>query len=121
MDPDCTDSDEDTSETDDICFPGKVSEIKPKRLTIHPEYIKNKESARMSSYDIAIIELKRPARLSKIIQIIALPSKDTCDKEPDHPLFVTGFGKFKYIFKNFSPSCRGHGPKRQLKKSKNLI
>ena len=92
VDPDCTDSaEEDVSE--EICFPDKVAEIPPKKLTIHKEYLKKKGTAGKSSFDIAIIELKRPPRQSKIIRSIALPSEDTCEDEPDHPLMVTGFGK----------------------------
>lgn len=92
MDPDCSDSQEDDDE--DVCNPDKVAEIPPKRLSIHSEYLKKKGSAQKNAYDIAVIELKRPPRESKIVQSIALPSDDSCEDNPDHPLFVTGFGKF---------------------------
>ncbi|KAL7011359.1 hypothetical protein ACKWTF_014236 [Chironomus riparius] len=94
IDPDCTDSEEENF-SEETCFPDKVAEIPPKKLTIHKEYLKKKGTAGKSAYDIAIIELKRPPRVSKIIKSIDLPSEDTCEDEPDHPLMVTGFGETK--------------------------
>ena len=64
-------------------------------MTVHSEYLKKKGTPEKSAYDIAIVELIRPPRSSKIIQSIALPDEDTCEDDPDHPLFVTGFGESK--------------------------
>ncbi|KAL7011363.1 hypothetical protein ACKWTF_014236 [Chironomus riparius] len=123
IDPDCTDSEEENF-SEETCFPDKVAEIPPKKLTIHKEYLKKKGTAGKSAYDIAIIELKRPPRVSKIIKSIDLPSEDTCEDEPDHPLMVTGFGKglFTYdilkkhlIFRPPSPSRNQHAQRKQHK------
>ncbi|XP_070504817.1 granzyme B-like [Chironomus tepperi] len=94
-DPDCTESEEDANDYSDECYTDKVAQIPPKKLTIHRQYTQKKNLVTKSSYDIAIIELKRPPRESPTIKSIKLPDADTCEDEPDHPLMVTGFGEVK--------------------------
>ena len=105
-DPDCNlkeeleedcDSSDDSVET--VCYPDHAADISPKNFIIHPEYLRNRGSQYKNAYDIAVIELMRPPRETKITQSIKLPDSETCDDDLDESVLVTGFGKInKNIF-----------------------
>lgn len=103
-DPDCNEDEDPNEDCDDsdysdenVCYPDCVADISPKKFTIHPEYLNNRESHLKSAYDIAIIELMRPPRETKITQSIKLPDSETCDDDLDGSMLVTGFGKILSI------------------------
>jgi len=128
-DPDCDkeeDMEEDCDGSDDyneiVCYPDHAADISPKKFTIHPEYLRNRGNQYKSSYDIAIIELMRPPRETKITQSIKLPDSETCDDDLDESMLVTGFGKInKKILDDGPIGSRPHPLEIEICMGKNFF
>lgn len=85
IDPDCEDA-EDSSES---CEP--VALVRAENLTIHEKYNKNNKDKH--DFDIAVIELKRPPKISEITDNALLPDEECNTNLTGQPLTVSGFGE----------------------------
>ncbi|KAL7011304.1 hypothetical protein ACKWTF_014221 [Chironomus riparius] len=106
MDPDC---DEDNS--DEVC--DYVVKSKAAALKIHEKYDKNEANSK-HNYDIAVITLKRPPRVSEIVSSALLPDEECDDNFTGKDLRISGFGETSHqvnavVRKNIEIKVFDHG------------
>ncbi|KAL7011346.1 hypothetical protein ACKWTF_014231 [Chironomus riparius] len=87
-DPDCDDADDDDDDAE-ICSDHHYADIPPKAIYIHDDY-KNHDIR----FDVAMIKLSRPPRLSPYITLIPLSTDTDEQTYEEGTMIITGFGKY---------------------------
>ncbi|CAG9810252.1 unnamed protein product [Chironomus riparius] len=88
-DPDCDDADDDDDDAE-ICSDHHYADIPPKAIYIHDDY-KNHDIR----FDVAMIKLSRPPRLSPYITLIPLSTDTDEQTYEEGTMIITGFGEDK--------------------------